>query len=289
MWLNGMMSPSVDFKDVVFNIGETFFRVGRDGIVRESLQFDKSESLLLLDPCQMLHGSQDIPCRMLIIFSSPSCLSGQANKPNLAEISKTSETYVLQAPTEDETQKLYPNMDPRRLESFSYWKNGVRYCVLRWFSYKDSQIEAKIMESFTHTSRQDLWDWICFSRERVSRDSRLPFRLCIVENSPGGWCVTGFISKRLEYRVFTWASAIVTFEKMRIGNMLDYGLFKGAKGMLFEQFVFHHLGLGHPLTVATSRGDVIFNFNPLCLTDQCNAVVQVIPGRVHKIDHESFG
>jgi hypothetical protein len=143
------------------------------------------------------------------------------------------------------------------------------------------------MESFSHTSRLGLWDWIRFSRERASRDSRLPFRLCIVEDSPGGWCVTGFISERLEYRVFRWASAAVAFEKVRIGNVLDNGLFKGAQRIFFERCVFDHLGRGHPLTVATRGGDVIFNFKPLFLTDRRNAVV--IPGRLHQIDHESFG
>jgi hypothetical protein len=101
-----------------------------------------SRSLLLLDPCDYLNNAQDIDCGMMIVFSSPSCLVGQPNKPNLSTLDKNSIFYVMSAPTLEERCKIHDHIDEDQLRRFLWDKEGKVFCSLQWFSYSEEQVPA---------------------------------------------------------------------------------------------------------------------------------------------------
>ena len=87
----------------------------------------------------------------------------------------------MNAPTVEKVLKIYDADDEKRLENFSWTKDGKRFCALRWFGYDDDEIEQKLGACLNTSSREALWKWFVTNTGPVSNDCRLPFRLCVVE------------------------------------------------------------------------------------------------------------
>jgi hypothetical protein len=111
MWLENEIT--IPFDAVIFNLSEKFHSIDQTGTVTaiDPSLHDTSGTLMLLDPCTFLNNAQSVDCKMLVVFSSPSCLVGQANKPNLTSLDKTSKIYVMDAPTLEELRKIHGEID----------------------------------------------------------------------------------------------------------------------------------------------------------------------------------
>ena len=256
MWLLNETSVMVNFDKVIFNFSNEFFAVDKRGTVRH-MKINgetKSRALMLLDPCDYLNNAQAVPCAMLIVFSSPSCLVSRPGKPNLSGLSKTSTYYVMDPPTVRDMQSLGFTYDAKRLENFSWDKNGTRFCALRWFSYEEDEIPSKLSDCLSNVSRDGLWDWFVTSSTPTSKDHRLPFRLCVVESDHlSSWTVTRFISPAIEQFLSQWSTGTGQRQAHQIANILQNRVLKGGLGIFFERWLFDKLGDGLPLQMPDLR------------------------------------
>jgi hypothetical protein len=84
----------------------------------------------------------------------------------------------------------------------------------------------------------------------MQNDSRLPFRLCVVE--PGddglGWFVTGFMSKRIERLALQQAELFADGKRVELNNLLQNKFLRGGLGIGFERWIFDALADGSDLS-----------------------------------------
>jgi hypothetical protein len=251
-WLEKETEAMNQFESVIFNFSNAFYEVDVKGVIKSlgSSPSKYSSSLLLLKPCDFLNGAQFVACSMLIVFASPSPLVGQPSKPSLSGLMKKSRVYVMTAPTLEEARKLYYGINEERVENFSWMKDGVRYCSLRWFGYDDDEIEDKLKSCLSHVSRDALWEWFVSNTEAVSNDYRLPFRLCVVEGGPSSvWTVTQFISPGVERFLHQWAMGKGRRKANEIACILQNRMLRGGLEIFFEKWLFDALGEGLKLNI----------------------------------------
>jgi hypothetical protein len=283
LWLEKKFS--INFGNIIFNLNNEFYSVDSDGIVvRININSAfTSNSLMLLDPCNFLSNAQSVTCKMLITFTSPSPLSGQVNKPCFTNLDKSSGLYVMKAPTVQEARKVYPNINERMTEVFSWEIDGTRYCSLRWFGYDEGDIPTKLESCKTHLSSEGLWDWIITNTESISKDPRLPFRLCIVEATKSGWEVTGFLSLEIERWIAEWAMGHGRRKVNELANLLENRMLRGGLGIFFERWLFGHLGDKKPLTL---DGGAQYIFKEMRIIPSTS--IEMNPNVVYKLDRSTF-
>ena len=285
MWLEKEIS--IPFQYVIFNIHNDICCVDFEGKVRsiEMSRIDKTNSLLLLDPCNWLHNAQGVQCKMLIVFTSPSCLVGQPNKPCLTGLDKESALYVMNAPTVQEARKIYLNIDEAVLKWFSWENDGTTYCSLRWFSYSKSELSEKLQTCMSLLSSDGLWQWFITNTDPSSKDSRLPFRLCVVEQIETGWTVTGFLSPEIEQYVANWAMGTGRRKASELANLLENRALRGGLGIFFERWLFESLGCGLKLRVCYAD-TVEYIFNDIKII-AC-AKLEMDCSIIYKLDRATF-
>jgi hypothetical protein len=275
-----------DFDFVVFNFSEMFFAVDSEGNVSWSSVNDPrwSRSLLLLDPCAFLSNAQTVPSKMLIVFTSASPVSGHVTL-QLSGLAKNSNTYVMNAPTVDDLAKLYEKIDEERLNLFSWWVGETRHCSLRWFTYTEETVSARLWDALPHTNREGLWDWFMSNKGRVSRDNRLPFRLCVVKASrEKGWMISGFISKGIERYVFDWAMGNGERNASELINLLSNRFLRGGLCIYFENWLFKTLGKG--TTTLRVENQREFKFSRLEHVRRHKLKMEL--GVLYKLDNATF-
>ena len=290
MWLLNETSVMVKFDKTIFNFSNEFFAVDKRGTVRsvDIYRETKSRALMLLDPCNYLSNAQDVPCAMLIVFSSPSFLVSQSEKPNLSGLSKTSTYYVMDPPTVRDMQSLGFTYDAKRLENFSWDKNGTRFCALRWFSYEEDEIPSKLSDCLSNVSRDGLWDWFVTSSTPTSKDHRLPFRLCVVESDHlSSWTVTRFISPAIEQFLSQWSTGTGQRQAHQIANILQNRVLKGGLGIFFERWLFDKLGDGLPLQMPDLRPlRTEISFSELKIIPESSLGME--EGAIYKLERATF-
>ena len=260
-WLENESPAMARFERVVFNFGNQHFAVNRNGSVAiiDVLLESHLRSLMLLDPCDFLHNVQNVACAMLVVFASPSSLVSQPNKPNLSGLSKTSECYVLDPPTVEDLKSLGISYSTKRLENFSWVKDGIRYCALRWFTFADSHIPGKLGDCLTQLSMDGLYDWFINNSKSHSLDCRLPFRLCVVEKGLStAWTVAGFISPAIEQYLFEWSLGVGRRQVHQMANILNNRALRGGLGIFYERWLFDQLGQGTKLTLSDQASEISF-------------------------------
>ena len=285
MWLRKETHSMSQFDSVIFNVCNQFYSVDSSGevtIVQIEL-LDHSRALMLLDPCKYLDNAQAVPCAMLIVFTSPSCLVSQPNKPVLSGLSKTSKYYVMDPPSVQVMTSLYGAADARRLETFSWQKDGVRFCSLRWFSFAEEDIPEKLNDCLTELSKDALWDWFTTNSEPTSNDPRLPFCLCIVERGySSSWIVTGFVSPAVEKYLCEWSMGTGRRTADKIANILQNRMLKDGEGIYFERWLFDKLGEGLELNISESK----VKFQGLKVLHESSPESDT--GIVYKLDRATF-
>mmetsp|Transcript_39143 Transcript_39143/g.103507 ORF Transcript_39143/g.103507 Transcript_39143/m.103507 type:complete len:782 (-) Transcript_39143:638-2983(-) len=265
-WLLGELD--LGWKRACINLSEnSFFYVNRDGSVdiapSQPLDVD---AVALLDPCSLVtskpHGFKNI-----VVTTSASPLAGQMNKVSLSEFGKYAEVYVLGLWTVAEFEKLGVRVSDERLEMFSREVNGVRLCVPRWLLYagNSEKLDSLIESSCDPLSRDALFDFLVSNREeRPSRDSRLPYRLCVIsESGKGRWSVDGFLSDFVASKVLEWAMSGADCRQQRIRSMLDNPHCRGALGLMFEKWAFHSLGSQGKQLILRPPGTEAYSFSAL--------------------------
>ena len=288
MWLKNETPSMAKFDKVIFNFNNDFFVVDKNGLVAlvNIVTELKSSALMLLDPCDYLNNAQSVACSMLIVFASPSSLLSHPGKPNLSGLSKRSKYYVMEPPTVEAMQSLNFTYDAKRLENFSWEKDGRRYCSLRWFTFTNDEIQQKIDDCLTSVSRDGLWDWFVTNTTPSSKDYRLPFRLCVVESSQSSsWKVTRFISPAIEHLLSQWSMETGQRQAHQVANILQNRILKGGLGIYFETWLFGRLGAGVKLQISDSSS-----------TEICFREDKIIPessvgleeGVFYKLDRKTF-
>ena len=141
----------------------------------------------------------------------------------------------MKAPTVQEARKVITNIDERLLHLFSWEKDGSTYCPLRWLGFSLSEIPAKLAKCMTHVSRDGLFDWFITNTEGMSRDSRLPYRLCVVEPTDSGWAADWFHLAKLEQYAADWAMSRGRHKTKELANLLENRFLTGGLGMFFRE------------------------------------------------------
>jgi hypothetical protein len=162
--------------------------------------------------------------------------------------------YVMEGPSVQDARRLITSIDERLLQLFSWEIEGSRYCSLRWLGFSLSEIPAKLAKCMTHVTSDGLSDWFVTNTERMSRDSRLPFRLCFVRPTDSGWAVAGFLSMELEKNAADWAMGRDRRKANELANLLENRFLRGGLGIFFERWLFESLGDGMTLTIRRASG-----------------------------------
>ena len=283
MWLENEMAISLE--TVIFNINNRFFCVHSNGVVAsiDIARMDLSKALLLLDPCNFLHNAQTVGCYMLMVFTSPSSLFAKPNKPCLSGLDKSSEIYVMKAPTVHEARKLHSTIDESMLQLVTWEREGLEYCSLRWLGYGMASFQTKLMGCLSQVSSDGLWDWFVTNTQPISKDPRLPFRLCVVELRESEWIVTGFLSTEIERCAARWAMGSGRRKANELANLLENRMLTGGLGIFFERWVFDILGEGETLTL---DGATAYSFQSMRIIPPGS--LKMNSGIVYKLDRARF-
>ena len=288
-WLEKETEAMTHFESVIFNVCNTFYVIKKNGVVKcsGSTPSNTSMALMLLDPCEYLSGAQTVSCQMLLVFTSPSPLAGE-NSKSFSGLDKSSRYYVMNAPTVEEMLKIYGAVDEKRLENFSWTKDGKRFCSLRWFGYDDDEIEQKLVGCLITSSREALWEWFVTNTAPVSNDGRLPFRLCVVEaDSRSLWTVTRFMSPGIERFLQEWAMGTGRRKTHELASILQNRILRNGLGIFFEKWLFDALGSGLRLTIPhTSKHPLSFVFKETRVIHETK--LEKEPSIIYKLDRATF-
>jgi hypothetical protein len=285
MWLEREMTH--DFKFIVFNLGEVFYVVHPNGNVFRTSPVDSrwSESLLLLDPCSFLASAQVVDCRMLLVFTSPSPLVGQAKMHSLSGVEKVSNMYVMSAPNVDDLAKLHDAIDEKQLKLLSWVRDGTRYCSLRWFTYDETEQRKRIKAALNYTTKEGLWNWFMTNTKEKFWDPRLPLRLCVIEPSETEqWLLSGFISDEIERYAFDWAMGHGQHKVTELVSLLNNRALKDGLGIYFERWLFEMLGNGTSLYISAERRGFSFSGLQNIQSDE----FEMEQGIVYKLERAKF-
>ena len=106
------------FESVVFNAGEKYYRVYRDGNMSTYEQDDSLdlESMCLLDPCELVDKQSRLWFGLTMISSSPSQFTKRQNQYSLSDFQ--SYKVVMKAWTESEIRAVCPQVAQQRFLDF---------------------------------------------------------------------------------------------------------------------------------------------------------------------------
>mmetsp|Transcript_33264 Transcript_33264/g.69675 ORF Transcript_33264/g.69675 Transcript_33264/m.69675 type:complete len:505 (-) Transcript_33264:236-1750(-) len=273
-WLLGDPDILGIFKDVRFNIGNSFFLVRKDGAVLkisdERCLLESDESLVLLDPCIALSGIKDVLCKLLIITSSPSALVGHSSTCSLSQFRKLAIIFVMRMWTKEEWFRFSPGTDRVHFAKFSSREGFTTFCVPRWLSYTPMEIEGQLLASLNEQHSKGLCRFILSTGNRRLMGAYLPYRLCKVYQ-PGynQWEVYGFISDYVSNYILVSAGISDQVNKANFLTLLHSPWSGGLLGHCFENWAFELLEARNELIVfngvhSTFRFDSMnyFNFVP---------------------------
>jgi hypothetical protein len=245
-WLMGDQDIAGLFRDIRFNLGNSFYLVQRDGTVLEISEkiclWGSAESLVLLDPCHALSGMKDFWCKLLIITSSPSSLVGHSAACNLSQVRKLATIFVMRMWTEEEWFQFSPDTDKEHFAKFSSRERLTTYCVPRWLTYRPKDIAGQLKTSLNGENKGGLCKYLLSKANQRLMSSFLPYCLCKVRQPCfNDWEVYGFISDYVTNHILIWARIRDQVSRTNFVSLLVNPWSGGLLGHCFENWAFELL------------------------------------------------
>lgn len=246
-----------EFESVVFDAGQTCFRVKKDGTVCEytpDFELDL-KSIFVLDPCTMVDKQTNLLCGLAVITSSPSSLTQQQSNYNIGNF--RAYKLVMEAWTKSEILSVSSKLDLDRFIKFSFLKDGERRCIPRWLSLGEDMIDSEIHDSRNHSSPAALERFLMTGANYI-RDVNMPYSLCIIEDVPNvGWAATGFISDYVSKIIHRWICENSALDKKTFISLIRNPFSNGLFGGIFEDFVQTSLGTKRKMLSFTCQSNAM--------------------------------